>query len=270
MLFYEHVIKADRENRNYCLATIVDTKGNTPRGAGSKLIVFDTGETFGSVGGGAVERAVTDDCLALLRTGGTLLKTYSHFDEKDPALTCANNVTVFMECSAHVPHLYLCGGGHVAQAILRVAKSVGYHVTLLDTRDLSAFGDAVAAADEIVRLESFSDIAKLTFSPGAAVVVCTFSHKGDEESVLAAADKGPAYLGILGGKPKITGIFRSLRSKGFTPEQIRGIYAPVGLDTGGEKPAEIAVSVMAEIMTVLNGKTGRHLKDLTDIPLDDE
>ena len=269
MLFYEHVIKADRENRNYCLATVVETRGNTPRGAGSKLLVFDTGETFGSVGGGAVEQAVVADCLALLSTGGTLLKTYSHFAESDPAMTCAHNVTVFMECSAHVPHLYLCGGGHVAQAILKVAKSVGYHVTLLDTRDLTAFGDAVAAADEIVKLESFSDIAGLTFSPGAAVVVCTFSHKGDEESVLAVADKAPAYLGILGGRPKITGIFRSLREKGFAPEQIRQIYAPVGLDTGGEKPAEIAVSVMAEIMTVLNGKTGRHMRDLTDIPIEE-
>ena len=268
MLFYEHVIKADRENRNYCLATVVETKGNTPRGAGSKLLVFDTGETFGSVGGGAVEKAVTEDCLALLASGGTLLKTYSHFNESDPAMTCAHNVTVFMECSAHVPHLYLCGGGHVAQAILKIAKTVGYHVSLLDTRDLSAFGDDVTAADEIVRLESFSDIEKLTLSPGAAVVVCTFSHKGDEESVLAVAGKQPAYLGILGGKPKITGIFRSLREKGFSPEQIRAIHAPVGLDTGGEKPAEIAVSVMAEIMTVLNGKSGRPMRELIDIPLE--
>ena len=268
MLFYEHVIKADRENRNYCLATIVKTTGNTPRGEGSKLLVFDTGETFGSVGGGAVEKNVTDDCLALLRTGGTQLKTYSHFEESDPAMASANQVTVFMECSAHVPHLYLCGGGHVAQAILKIAKTVGYHVSLLDTRDLSAFGDAVAEADEIVRLESFSDMKNLTFSPGAAVVVCTFSHKGDEESVLAVADKQLGYLGILGGKPKITGIFRSLREKGFTTDQIRAIHAPVGLDTGGERPAEIAVSVMAEIMTVLNGKTGRPMKELVEIPLE--
>ena len=268
MLFYEHVIKADRENRNYCLATIVKTTGNTPRGEGSKLLVFDTGETFGSVGGGAVEKNVTDDCLALLRTGGTQLKTYSHFEESDPAMASANQVTVFMECSAHVPHLYLCGGGHVAQAILKIAKTVGYHVSLLDTRDLSAFGDAVAEADEIVRLESFSDIEKLTLSPGAAVVVCTFSHKGDEEAVLAVAGKQPAYLGILGGRPKLTGIFHTLREKGFTTEQIRAIRAPIGLDTGGEKPSEIAVSVMAEIMTVLNQKTGRPMSELTDIPLD--
>ena len=268
MLFYEHVIKADRENRNYCLATVVATEGNTPRKAGSKLLVFDTGETFGSVGGGAVEKSVTEDCLALLKTGGTLLKTYSHFEENDPAMACANNVTVFMECSAHVPHLYLCGGGHVAQAILKIAKSVGYHVTLLDTRDLTAFGDAVEGADEIVRLERFSDIEKQTFSPGAAVVVCTFSHKGDEEAVLAAAGKQPSYLGILGGKPKLTGIFHTLQEKGFSTEQIRSIHAPIGLDTGGEKPAEIAVSVMAEIMTVLNHKSGRPMKELIDIPLE--
>lgn len=264
MEFYEQVLKAKQENKVYAIATVVQTQGNTPRKPGAKMLVLGDGSIVGSVGGGIVEKQAIDDCLAAMKTGQTLLKTYSAISQEvaDKGLVCGNNMTLFIEPGERLPYLYLCGCGHVAQAVLPLAKMMGYYVVAIDARDISGYEDALKLADELHILESFDQIGELEFVPEAAFVVCSFSHKTDGDILNVVLNQKPAYVGMLGGKPKIRALFSKLKEKGYSEEALMQVHAPIGLDIGGEKPAEIAVSIMAEVLAAKNGGSCRPMSDI--------
>lgn len=264
MEFYEQLLKAKKENKVYAVATVVKTEGNTPRKPGAKMLVFADSTVIGSVGGGIVEKQAVADCLKAMHSGETLLKTYSATSGEvaDMGMVCGNNMTIFVEPGERLPYLYLCGCGHVAQAVLPLAKSMGYYVVAIDARDISGYEEALAPADELRILESFDKIGEQDFVPGSVFIVCSFSHKTDGDILNAILGKNPAYVGMLGGKPKIRALFTKLKENGYSEEVLKQIHAPIGLDIGGEKPAEIAVSIMAEVMAARFGGSCRPMRDI--------
>ena len=264
MEFYEQVLKAKKENRAYAIATVVKTEGNTPRSAGAKMLVFADGSIVGSVGGGIVEKQAAADCMTTMKTGETLLKTYSAISQEvaGRGMVCGNNMTIFIEPGERLPYLYLCGCGHVAQAVLPLAKRMGYYVVAIDARDISGYEDALKSADELHILESFDQIGQLDFVPGSAFIACSFSHKTDGDILNVILSKEPSYVGMLGGKPKIKALFKKLKENGYSEETLKQVHAPIGLDIGGERPAEIAVSIMAEIQAARYGGSGRSMSDI--------
>lgn len=258
MDFYEELLKARRENKTYATATVVKTEGSTPRSAGSKLLLLSDGTSVGTVGGGVVERQAMADCRIAMQTGETALKTYCTAGPESSAPDC---VTVFIEPGERRPYLYLCGCGHVAQAVMPLAKSLGFYLVGIDARDVSGFGNALKPLDELIVLESFGEMEKLDFVPDSAYIACSFSHDTDGEVLKVILSKAPAYVGMLGGRPKIRKLFQRLKEYGYSEDALRKINAPIGLDLGGEDPAAIAVSVMAELLMVKNGRTGRPLRE---------
>ena len=264
MEFYQQVLKAKKENKVYAVATVVQTEGNTPRKPGAKMLVFADGSIYGSVGGGIVEKQTIADCLAAMKSAQTMLKTYSAFSQEvvDKGMVCGNNMTIFIEPGERLPYLYLCGCGHVAQAVLPLAKAMGYYVVAIDARDITGYEEALKQADELHILESFEKIGELSFVPGSAFIVCSFSHKTDGDILNVVLGKEPSYVGMLGGKPKIRALFAKLKENGYSQEALMQVHAPIGLDIGGEKPAEIAVSIMAEVLAARNGGTCRPMRDI--------
>lgn len=264
MEFYEQIVKAGKENKSYAVATVVKTEGDTPRKAGAKMLVYADGSISGSVGGGIVEKLATADCLAAMGTGQTMLKTYCAVSQEvtEKGMVCGNNMTIFIEPGERLPYLYLCGCGHVAQAVLPLAKAMGYYVVAIDARDVSAYEAALKPADELHILESFDRVGQLEFVPGSAFIVCSFSHKTDGDILNVILQKEPSYVGMLGGKPKIRSLFGKLKENGYPEETLMQIHAPIGLDIGGEKPAEIAVSIMAEVLAARNGGSCRPMRDI--------
>lgn len=264
MEFYQQILKAKKENKVYAVASVVQTVGNTPRKPGAKMLVLADGSTHGTVGGGIVEKQTIADCLCAMRSGKTLLKTYSAVSREtaDKGMTCGNNMTIFIEPGEQLPYLYLCGCGHVAQAVLPLAKSMGYYVVAIDARDISGYKEALALADELHILDSFDRIGELDFVPGAAFIACSFSHKTDGDILNVILSKEPSYVGMLGGKPKIRALFTKLKENGYSEDILKKIHAPIGLDIGGEKPAEIAVSIMAEILAARYGGTCRPMREI--------
>lgn len=264
MEFYQKVLKAKKENKVYAVASVVQTEGNTPRKPGAKMLVLADGTTHGTIGGGIVEKQAIADCMIAIRSGQTMLKTYSAISPEivEKGMVCGNNMTIFIEPGERLPYLYLCGCGHVAQAVLPLAKSMGYYVVAIDARDISGYEEALAPADELHILESFDKIGDLEFVPGSAFIACSFSHKTDGDILNVILSKEPSYVGMLGGKPKIRALFTKLRENGYSEEVLKQIHAPIGLDIGGEKPAEIAVSIMAEILAARNGGSCRPMRDI--------
>ena len=263
MSIYEKIVKAEKEGRSYALATIVNTVGCTPRSAGTKMLVFTDGSTEGTVGGGLAEQLVIKDALSCMRSGRPLLKRYSPktIKEADMEPDCVKTMDILIEPHASGAVLYLLGSGHVAQAVLPLAVKTGFYTIVADTRAMSDYREALAGADEIIQIDSFDDLSMLEPTAGAYYIVCTSSHATDGQALGAAMGQDAAYIGMLGAKHKFLPIFNDLRKAGYTDEELMQIYAPIGLDIGGEGLDEIAVGVIAEMMAVKYGRSGGFSRD---------
>jgi xanthine dehydrogenase accessory factor len=156
--------------------------------------------------------------------------------------------------------LYLIGAGHCSQAIAKLAAECGLFVTVVDDREeiLSELPPAV------VRISDFSPadfIVSHEWRSDEALVIVSRNHEIDREALRAAvAQTGAGYIGMIGSRRKVRMVFDALRESGVSDEQLSRVYAPLGLDIGADSPAEIAVSTVAEVLSVLRGRTAGHMR----------
>ena len=257
----EELLEARRAGRPCALATVAATKGSVPRHPGAKMIVYPDGSISGTVGGGKFESLVIAEALACLERKETLLKTWPlREDEPDSfGAICGGEVTVLIEPQLPAHRLLIVGGGHCAQAIAKLAAECGFHVTALEDRE-----DILEKCESAHRrlTDSAPDyIAKTDWDKNDAIVIVSRHYDIDREALAAALKKaGAGYIGMIGSSRKVLQVYDQLKAEGFTADQLATVYAPLGLDIGSDSPAEIAVSVLAEILMVLRGKSGRPLK----------
>ena len=251
-------LKAGRE---FAVVTIVESV-NLARTSG-KMVVYDDGTISGTVGGGMWEQAAIHDAKEALKDGKNAIKTYNFNSQLAQAgFSCSGQMTVFIEvCRNEALKLVVVGGGHVGNAVIRTAKAVGFHTTLVDTRGEDVIGDSIRIADRFISVESFGDVEKADLPAGASYVVSTYGHMVDGAALGGVLRRGDAaYVGMLGSRQKIAAIFGKLSDAGIDPEILSTVHTPIGLDLGGETPAEIALAVVAEILAVKNGRSGGFLK----------
>ena len=251
-------LKAGRE---FAVVTIVESV-NLARTSG-KMVVYDDGTISGTVGGGMWEQAAIHDAKEALKDGKHAIKTYNFNSQLAQAgFSCSGQMTVFIEvCRNEALKLVVVGGGHVGNAVIRTAKAVGFHTTLVDTRGEDIIGDSIRIADRFISVESFGDVEKADLPAGASYVVSTYGHMVDGAALGGVLRRGDAaYVGMLGSRSKIKAIFEKLSDAGIDPEILNTVHTPIGLDLGGETPAEIALAVVAEILAVKNGRSGGFLK----------
>lgn len=149
--------------------------------------------------------------------------------------------------------LYLCGGGHVANALLRIAKLTGFRVTVLEDRPEYESISYESGADDVV-IGDFREITSAVEADGSAyIAIMTNGHRHDKDCLLAVLGKPFAYIGMIGSRRKNQMLYESLLEEGYTQEMIDQVHAPIGLSINAETPSEIAISVMAEIIAVKNG-----------------
>ena len=152
----------------------------------------------------------------------------------------------------------IAGGGHVALAIARQAAMLDFDVTIMEDRpefaDPARFPNATILQGEVPALLEQMDYAWNSF-----IVIATRGHKLDADCMRAAVRTQARYVGLLGSRRKTVLIDEMLRGEGVPPERLAAVHAPVGLDLGGRTPAEIAMSVMAEITAIRYHGTGKPL-----------
>ncbi len=157
--------------------------------------------------------------------------------------------------AVHNPPLRMIvvGAVHIAQALLPMARLAGYDPLLIDPRP--AFGAAVRFPGETIR-DDWPDAALIAAAPDARTAIVTLTHdpKLDDPAIIAALESPAFYLGCLGSTRTHAKRVARLREAGLDAEALGRIHAPVGLDIGAKSPAEIAVSIMAEVTATLRGR----------------
>ena len=154
---------------------------------------------------------------------------------------------------ARAGRLYIFGGGHVSQALVRAASAVGFRSVVFDDRPEFASPALFPQAEEIL-CGSFCEVGKyVTLTADDYVVVMTRGHQADYEVLTQVLRSGAKYIGCIGSKKKLALCRAQLLEAGFVAEEYETLHAPIGLAIGAETPAEIAVSVTAELIAVRAG-----------------
>ena len=148
------------------------------------------------------------------------------------------------------PKLILCGGGHVSREVAAFAHRLDFSVTVIDDRPHPVTRERFPTAEQVI-CDSYANLEN-HLQPGACYVVVTPDHKADLLCVSKILPTKYAYLGMIGSKKKVAATFENLRRAGFTVEQIGTIFAPIGLPIGAVTPAEIAFSILAQVIQEKN------------------
>ncbi len=149
--------------------------------------------------------------------------------------------------------LYIFGGGHVGLAISKLFKNLGFYIKVFDNRENINTLKENTFADE-KHVVDYKDVDALVPDGfNVYVVIVTFSHKSDLLVLRQMLNKKLKYLGMMGSAKKIETLFGKLKEEGISQEQLNRVYAPIGLSINSESPAEVAVSIAAQIISVKNG-----------------
>lgn len=259
--FFQMLDETLQAGRDAVLVTVIYSDGSTPRDAGSRMIVFADGSIFGTVGGGELEAVCIKDALALLPKGG-YLKKYYDLTLAGLGMACSGKTEVYFEVFSANARILLLGGGHVAEKIAKVASIAGVSYMVADDREEFANRDRFPTASRILVEPPHKAVNAANVDKKTYIVIVTRGHSLDQECLEAALGTEAAYIGMIGSASKIPHVFKNMNDKGFHPEKDPRIYTPIGLELGGKAPGEIAVSVMAEILKLSTGKSGRHNGDL--------
>lgn len=150
--------------------------------------------------------------------------------------------------------LYIFGAGHVSVSVSKLFKQLGFHVTVFDNRDklLTTFKSNSYANSK--RIIDFKNATKyVPEGDNIYVVIMTFAHKSDSKVLKKLIDKKIKYLGMMGSDEKVASVFKKLKNKGISNEQLSRVDSPIGLAINSQTPDEIAVSIAAKVISVKNG-----------------
>jgi xanthine dehydrogenase accessory factor len=238
------------------LVTIVRSVGSTPQRVGAKMLVFADGRTVGTIGGGCYENDALGRARDAIATGRPALVKYDLNDDfvQESGLICGGQMEVYIDPIAPAPAFYIIGAGHVGYHLARIAGDAGFRVHVVDDREKFANTERFPAADEIVVDDVPSWLHRAQIPPAAYVAVVTRGHRHDLDALRALAARDLRYLGVIGSRAKVARLFDALRAEGLPPECLEHVHAPIGLDIGAVTPAEIAVSIVAEMIAVRHGK----------------
>jgi xanthine dehydrogenase accessory factor len=234
--------------RRFALATVIESRGFTPRKPGTHLLLAEDGETAGTIGGGAIERQVIDEARALLLGEGGVAVVRKHLTQ-ELGMCCGGEMALFLEVLEPAPRLLLFGAGYIARPLAALAAGCGFEVTVVDERPEWADPDRFLHAT----LECRSPEAWLRSAATTAedyAVVVTHDHALDQKLVQELLRRPLRFVGMIGSVPKQRKFALRLRARGFTDEQIARLRCPLGVSIGADTPEEIAVSVMAELIGV--------------------
>lgn len=232
------------------LATVIGSTGSTPQVVGARLLLHENGEMVGTVGGGSIEYQVLEACRKCLQNQ-TAQRVQAHL-VRDLGMCCGGSMEVFVEYLQAENRLILIGGGHVAQALAPIAYGVGLRVFVVDDRTdlftLDAFHQATCLDYDVEELAQ----ANLNLTSQDYVLIVSRDHRRDEQALAYFLTQPHRYLGMIGSKRKVytilTRILRKEHEMDRPPPDLSRLHAPVGLALAGRTPAEIAISIVAEII----------------------
>lgn len=241
LAFFHQLLAALEEQKPAVAATVVKVADSLPGVAAGNRLLWTPEVRYGSLGCKALDDAVAELAAAVLTVRRPGLKT----------LDLENTVvTVFLEPVLPEPEVLILGGGHVGQQVAAAVKLVGYRVTVVDDRPDFANETLFPGADRIICNNFAAALQQIKITPMTFITIVTRGHRHDYDCLRAVIDSQAAYIGMIGSPRRVKGVKELLQAEGIPAALLDRVHAPIGLDIGAETPAEIAISILAEIIRV--------------------
>lgn len=235
------------------VATVIRTDRSAPRHEGSKLILRADGTLVGSVGGGGLEALVITAAREAMADGRC---RHLRFDLSGELSACGGEVEVFVEPLVAQPSCWIFGAGHVGRAVTRLGRDLPFNFTVVDDRadllaDLAPARGLAATPDDLAT--------HLRLTSRTLVLCATRGHRLDAEFLEALfalereAGVEAAWVGVIGSRSKAAQLRQRFTADARCAERWGRVVVPVGLAIGAETPAELAVSILAELLAVTRG-----------------
>jgi len=257
---YDELASAIRAQEPVALVTVIDGPH-----AGGKLLVRPGADAVGTLGDPELDRVVHRDALAELEAGRSGVRHYGPAGQTTPEdLVDTPIVRVFVESWAPPPQMWIFGAVDFTAALAKVAKVLGYRVTVCDAREIFATRRRFPMADE-VRVTwpapMFSERGG-ELGPRDAVCILTHDPKFDVPAVQGALASKVGYIGVMGSRTTHAKRMERLADVGVdAAADLDRLMSPIGLDIGARTPEETAISICAEIIARRTGRSAPSLRD---------
>lgn len=257
---YEQLRDRIRSDEPVGLVTVIDGPH-----IGAKLLIVPDHAAQGSLGDPELDRIVARDALAELEAATTGVRHYGPQGQTTPEdLIETDTVSVFVESFSPPPQMWIFGAVDFTAALAKVAKVLGYRVTVCDAREVFATRRRFPMADEVLVSwpgPLFSERGS-QLGPRDAVCVLTHDSKFDVPAVMGAIGTRVGYIGVMGSRKTHDKRMERLTEAGLTVAvQIDRLMSPIGLDIGARTPEETAISICAEIIARRTGRVTPSLRD---------
>jgi len=262
MDLFEEIVRMRKAGKRAALATIVHTNGSIPSYESSRMLVREDGSIAGTIGGGCVEADVWAAAKEVITKESPRKMVFQLNNEAsyDNGLICGGTLEVFVE--PILPHPVACifGGGHISMALAKLANAAGFGIVVIDDREQFANKERFPMAQEI--FTSYGEAyARIKPNASSYLVIVTRGHRDDMRVLAWAVRTEARYIGMIGSKRKVLSVYQALEKEGFSPEEFKRVYAPMGLEIGALSPEEIAISIAAELVAVRRtAQSAQHKK----------
>ena len=248
------------------LVTILESKGSAPRHAGAFMAVLGGGECIGTIGGGKVEAVCQQRAARALAEQQSAVEEYDLNDQgpNQVGMACGGQVQVeFLYLPAGresaqelarraaqtgAGRVLLFGAGHVARALAALLPALEFEYWVVDDRPEFAVKETFPGAAGVLCEDMAAAVDRLEPTEEDLIIIMTRGHEHDYEVLRKALTTPAGYIGLMGSRRKIAMTRQKLEEEGFGPEQFDRVSTPIGLSIGAETPAEIAVSVTAQLI----------------------
>lgn len=240
-------VQSVHKNEKPVLVMSTGIKGEAPVTPGRKVVILAGGYLIGDLGSAGLNSLAASAADA----AGKNIK---------PGLITAQldntrQVEFFIEPGILNPEVLILGGGHIALPLVSIASLLGFKVTVVDDRQEFANAGRFPGAYRVICDSFEATLERLDIGPGTYTIIVTRGHQHDRDCLRKVITCPAAYIGMIGSRKKIKAVMNQLAEEGIPREKLAAVYSPIGLDIRAETPAEIAVSIMAEVINVYrNGR----------------
>ena len=252
--FYEQLVALEREGTAFVFVILTESLGSTPQDTGAKMLVTTAGLYTGTIGGGKVEAKAIELAQELLADGVARPQFVTWTLKGDVGMTCGGSVKLYLE-----PHLaggagaawpvWIFGAGHVVQALVPVLAPLDCLITVVDPR--REWLDRLPRARNVRYVQTDLPEELVPTMPADAFLLCLTKGHSFDRPVLqrALAERDFPFVGVIGSAAKAKVLQKELVAAGLPAKRAKQFHCPVGLPFGNNDPREIALSIVAQLLT---------------------
>jgi xanthine dehydrogenase accessory factor len=264
---FQRAAELTRENRKFALVHMVRIRGSSPGKQGFKMLVSEDGELVGTIGGGDSELQMIRLAHEAMSQGASRSVEYELSSRPGNLVTslCGGVNEVFIEVFMPKPCLLILGAGHVARAVANLCAMLEYPHVILDDRPDYAVPEHFPGALEVACERGGTYLNRDDLPRFTHVIGLGYNSAFDLDALVPALETLPedVKFGAIGSRPKYAKMGEQAAQRGISPEQWARVKCPVGIGIGAQTPAELAVSILAEVVASQPGR-GSHSWDKQD------